>query len=59
MKAVVKRRLREPRGEQSRWLSATPLERVEAVEVINRLGDPEYVKQAFPRVHRITRKARG
>jgi hypothetical protein len=59
MKTVVKRRLRDPKGGQSHWVSATPLERVEAVEVINRLGDPEYAKQAFPRVHRITRKARG
>jgi hypothetical protein len=59
MKTVVKRRLRETGGERLRWRSATPLERVEAVEVINRLGDPEYAKQAFPRIHRITRKARG
>lgn len=59
MKTVVKRHFREPNGEKSRWVSATPLERVEAVEVINRLGDPEYAKQAFPRVHRITRKTRG
>ena len=59
MKTVVKRQLRELGGGKSRWLSATPLERVEAVEVINRLGDPEYVKQTFPRVHRIIRKARG
>jgi hypothetical protein len=59
MKTVVKRGLREPGGERLRWVSATPLERVEAVEVINRLGDPDYAKQAFPRIHRITRKTRG
>ena len=59
MRTVVKRHLRDPRESEFRWVSATPLERVEAVEVINRLGDPEYAKQEFPRVHRITRKARG
>ena len=58
MVSVKKRKLREGALEESAWLKATPAERLEAVEVINRLREPEYAQQAFPRVYKITRKAR-
>ena len=59
MKTFVKRKLRQAASERLRWKNATPQERIEAVEIINRLAEPEYAKQAFPRVYRVTRKARG
>ena len=59
MSTVVKRSLRDPVGDPNRWAEVSPQERLKAVEVINRLGEPEYAKQAFPRIHRITRKSRS
>ena len=57
--AIKKRRLRDKNKSVSVWAEVTVQERLEAVETINLLGEPEYVEQAFPRVYRITRKARG
>ena len=54
-----KRRLRDQKSSTKFWSEATVSERLEAVETINRLKEPEYAEQAFPRIHRITRKARG
>ena len=56
---IKKRRLRDKKEPKSIWADVTVKERLEAVETINLLGEPEYVEQAFPRVYRITRKARG
>jgi hypothetical protein len=60
MKSVVKKRgLHEPKGSTAYWRKATVYQRLEAVDEINRLGERKYAEQAFPRIHRITRKARG
>lgn len=58
MKNVRKRSLREERSDRAYWAKATRLQRVKAVEIINRLDESEYAEQTFPRVHRVTRKAR-
>ena len=60
MKTVVKkRRLHDPKDSAVYWKQATVIQRLEAVEEINRLREKEYAEQAFPRVYRVTRKARG
>ena len=60
MKTVVKkRRLREAKDSAVFWKQATVVQRLEAVEKINRLEEKEYAEQAFPRVHRVTRTARS
>lgn len=56
MVRVVKRNLRTEGSKTSEWVKATRIDRIKAVETINRLGENEYAKQAFPR---ITRKAQG
>lgn len=56
MAHIVKRRLREEKSVE--WELSTPAERLEAVETINRLKEPHYAEQAFPRVYRIARKAK-
>jgi uncharacterized protein YqgV (UPF0045/DUF77 family) len=59
VKVIRKRRLRDEKESMNVWVEATVQERLNAVEKINLLGEKEYVEQAFPRVYRITRKARG
>jgi hypothetical protein len=59
VKNVRKSSLREERGDRAYWAKATRLQRIKAVEIINRLDESEYAEQTFPRVHRVTRKARS
>ena len=55
---VRKRKLREDGSERSFWKKASPQERLEAVETINGLNKAHYAEQAFPRIHRVTRKTK-
>ena len=55
MVRVMKRSLRESTPKSEEWLKRSHLERLEAVEKINRLSERSYVEQAFPRVHRVIR----
>jgi len=59
MITVRKRGLHEDRNDREYWANASPQERLKAVQVINKLEEPKYAEQAFPRIHRITRKAKG
>jgi hypothetical protein len=58
MITVRKRRLHEGRTDREYWANADPAERLKAVQVINRLAEPHYAEQAFPRIYRVTRKAK-
>ena len=55
MVRVIKRSLRESTFKSEEWLKRSHIERLEAVEKINRLSERSYVEQAFPRVHRVIR----
>jgi hypothetical protein len=57
MITVRKRKLHDDRADREYWAKASHKERLHAVQVINRLEDPTYAEQAFPRIHRITRRA--
>ena len=54
---ITKRQLRDKNRGTSIWAEATAEERLKAVETINRLGEPGYAEQTFPRIYRIIRKA--
>ena len=54
---VVKRKLHEPKTRD--WTEASFVERLEAVETISGIKKGKDVQQAFPRVHRITRKEKA
>mgnify|MGYP006110867613 CR=1 FL=1 len=56
MVTVIKRSLRESSDKSSVWATQSHLERLIAVEIINRLSEEEYAKQTFPRISRIIRK---
>jgi hypothetical protein len=58
MTQVVKRKLRQEKSSNDSRDELTPEERIDAVETINRLKESIYAEQTFPRVHRVTRKAR-
>ena len=58
MVQVLKRKLHDERFAESGRAEMSPEERIDAVETINRLKERVYAEQAFPRVHRITRKTR-
>jgi hypothetical protein len=55
---VTKRGLREPDGRAASWLSRTPEDRLTALEAIRQSHHADATEQTFPRVYRITRKAR-
>ena len=56
MENFTKRRLQEESPSRYSWMKVEPGERIRAMQIINRLYEPEFAEQAFPRIHRVTRK---
>lgn len=59
MIAVRKRKLKDSGENWNRWAQNSHNERLRQVKVINRLSEPEYAEQTFPRIYRVTRKEKG